>query len=198
MKLHAAAVVAALSFALGVNSRPALAQTWTFDDLAHLTPTPFSQAQGGITASFSTLSGPQVFGINNPVLGLTTFSGGALGSPTSTSPDLRIGFSQSVSSISFLFALDTNDPSVALTLSTFLGVNPVSSTNYFGSLLASGFVEGSASSSGSLFDVVVISSTAPNLAIDNLSVSTVPEPTTMLLLGAGLAGIAVVRRRQRA
>lgn len=36
-----------------------------------------------------------------------------------------------------------------------------------------------------------------HLIIDNVSITPVPEPATMLLFGAGIAGLAAVRRRKR-
>jgi PEP-CTERM motif len=48
-----------------------------------------------------------------------------------------------------------------------------------------------------LFDKVVFSSTSYAFEFDNIAASPVPEPATMLLFGAGLAGLATVRRKRK-
>ncbi len=53
-------------------------------------------------------------------------------------------------------------------------------------------------SASEYFNKVEIYSNGVAFELDNLAVAVVPEPTTMLLFGAGLAGLAAVGRRRKA
>ncbi len=44
------------------------------------------------------------------------------------------------------------------------------------------------------FDKIVFASSQYAFEVDNVAIGTVPEPTTMILLGLGLIGMAGVRR----
>lgn len=47
------------------------------------------------------------------------------------------------------------------------------------------------------YDTVILASTSPNFEVDNIAFGSVPEPGTLALLGAGLLGLGVIRRRRR-
>ncbi len=92
---------------------------------------------------------------------------------------------------------------------TFLDGSTVVATITGGDVAAGGNANGNQSLLGTnnyvnLFDLpnydkVVLSSTNPNFEVDNVAfgaVSTVPEPGTLALLGAGLIGLGFIRRRR--
>ncbi len=75
-------------------------------------------------------------------------------------------------------------------------------TNTLPGMFLNGFLfpEGEIAFSGANFDNVVLSTTAPNFAIDNVTVqpSAVPEPKSLWMLALGLAAVvlsATTRRR---
>lgn len=188
----------------------AAAAAYGFEDQPIGVQTPFAASLGGVTASFSSPAGadPGAFQVSynsssgpfaapyrtlsNAFLTVGT-SFGAIGAP------LRIAFSAPVSSISFLFALDDPANAAAITLATNAGGTATSR-----GVLTAGFryPEGSLSFLGAAFTAVTLISTAPDFQLDDLSVTAaaaaVPEPVSLAAAGAGLAGLAALRRRRRA
>jgi hypothetical protein len=194
-----AVFAAALTLAVGLSARPALAQTWTFDDVV---PPFFEQTNGGISAYFAGNLGIVNLDIlSNPFRTLT----GHVLQTKELSPVFSIGLSQAVTSMTFNWAMIAPNSARTLTLITFLGgVSPdniVAQRFFSGSPSDAGdglsVIEGFASYSGSAFDSALITSDVAYLAIDNVSVSTVPEPMTVSLMAAGLAGLGFVSRRRR-
>jgi hypothetical protein len=62
----------------------------------------------------------------------------------------------------------------------------------------SGINEVDLSTSGGTHHSTYTSGTGTQVAMDNLTInSPIPEPTTLSILGAGLAGLGLVRRRRR-
>ena len=92
--------------------------------------------------------------------------------------------------------LNTGAVTNATTISVFSGASFLGSLSYNGvpdPVFTGGFA---GIQSTSPFDRVAVSfnSVAPAFALDNIRISAIPEPSTWLLLGSGLAGLACWRR----
>ena len=175
---------------------------FTFETDSSDATTPFSSTSSGLTATFagSTFADPGAFAISyNSTSGpLPLYSGitlsfltTALGSIDPGSP-LSITFSQAVSALSLNFAL--GDRSGSLTLTTNTG----GSATKVGAVPSGyNYAEGVLSYSGPAFTVATFSTSASSLAVDNINATAaaVPEPATLALLGTGVVGIVLRRRR---
>jgi hypothetical protein len=111
---------------------------------------------------------------------------------------LMVVFSAPQTSISLNFA--TNSVAgVLFNLNAFSGASAVGSAAASGVIpLGFSFPEGVISFSGPAFDRVVLSSSALDFAIDNVTVDAIPEPGALSLLTLGMLGsfaIAWLRRR---
>jgi hypothetical protein len=109
---------------------------------------------------------------------------------------LTISFSSDLSSVSFNFATVGGDST--LTAEALENGNPVS-TSTFNSGIPPGQLadEGFASITGT-FNMLVLTGGGALLAIDNINTPAVPEPGSVALLGAALAGFGILRRRRTA
>lgn len=192
---------------LAFSAAPAAAAVFSFETDPLGQATPFSSSSTALTASFAgpSATDPGAFQISyNSTSGPLplysnlqgAFLGTALDSLDPLSP-LLITFSQPIAAISLDFALGGRTG--ALNLSTDAG----GSAQAVGAVPGGfNYVEGSLRFSGAPFTSVTLSTDAISLAVDNIVASdgaaAVPEPATVLLLGAGLAGASGLRRRRRA
>ncbi len=192
--VSALAAAAMLTFAVPTAN----AQTWNFDDIPPAASTPFSQTKGGVTADFFTANGPaNSFSISPNFF--TLLSGNILFSANGSGASLGIGFSTALDSLDFRFAMNTQSPATPLTVQAFLGLSPVGTFMTTGLLQPSGFVEGDFVTQGSIFDNIVISTGAPDFAIDLLSVGVaqiVPESSALSMITVGLMALACATRRR--
>jgi hypothetical protein len=177
----------------------AAAQTFDFETTPNFTTMPFPVTSGGLTATFTSPVGfmvqPSPF---------STLTGRVLMESDPTAGPLTILFSAPLNGISLRFGLNSPFAPASLTLQALMGVTLVGSVSAPGAV-PTGFLfpEGSIAFAGATFNSVVLSSAAPDFAVDDIvarQASVVPEPATVWLFGSGallVAGVAARRRRPR-
>lgn len=192
----------------------ARAQFYNFLDQPITTPTPFSDTQGGVTATFSSPADPGAFQVETSFF--ETLTGNVVvNSGAADSVPLIVSFNKLVTSASLNFAtddpLDNSGPPRPAAISTFLveaflgGITgtPEGSSAATGSYPTGfDFPEGTISITGvNPFDTLELSaSPAPQFAIGDLSITTgsvVPEPGALGLIPAGIVSLLAVARRRR-
>jgi hypothetical protein len=188
-------VAALILSLLAVPSALLADSTFNFTDLSSLTPTPFSDTQKGITATFSSPSDPAGFVVADPsVFDFQTITGNVLltNIPGST---LNIGFASPLDTFSLLFGL-AGGPADTLTLTAYLNGSQVGSPVVAGGTIPAGgiFPEGSLAFSGD-YNSVSISSSTDYFAVGDVTAT--PEPTSVVLLATGMLGLASAGYRRR-
>jgi hypothetical protein len=152
---------------------------YTFDAIGSGTTTTFTDTSDGVTATFSSPDGA-VFVVTGSFF--DSLTGNVLFDVDAAHHALDVEFSSPASFVSLLFAVNGLDTDT-LTLEAFLGGTLVGSVTTGGTVPSGGFFpEGTISFSGVLFDAIRLTSTAPDFAVDDIALSAVPEPATVLLL----------------
>jgi hypothetical protein len=160
---------------------------FNFDSDTLGTSTTFTNTVDGLSATFSSSADPGGFVVYPSMF--ETLTGNVLGDPGPASVDnldLDVSFSQDLSAIVLDFATaDFITPS-PFTITAYENSTVVGSSTSTGQFL-SGFTfpEGEISFDGT-FNKIVLSSTSPDFAIDNLNVIPTPEPGDVSLLVIGL------------
>jgi hypothetical protein len=174
---------------------------FNFDNDNLGTTTTFTDRSGALSATFSSSADPGGFIIFPSIF--ETLTGNVLGGPGPSNASniaLDIAFNQALSAITLNFATDDFSTPSPLTLAAYDNATPVGSTTLTGEYLSGfQFPEGEIAFDGANFNSVVISTTAPDFAVDNILVTTVgvPEPGTISMIATGLllTGVGAVRRR---
>ena len=177
------------------------AQTFDFETTPDFTLVPFSVTSGGLTATFTSAGSFMVQ--PSPFL---TLLGRVLKDDDGISNPLTITFSAPLTGISLRFGTDAPFSTTGLTLEALFGATVVGSANAPGAVPPGSpfpVPEGTITFAGPAFTSVVLSSSAPDFAVDDIvvrQVATVPEPTSVALVGTGvlLTAGAAARRRRRA
>jgi len=159
--------------------------TYDFEDVALGQVQTFNVVKGGVVASFSTTdsSGLHVY-LNSGSFLPFPFMGQAVSNGTGF--PINIGFSTLLDSASLDFG--TNNLAVVSTLVTLKAYRGgpggllLATTSVTGVPGLSQFPQGSINILAPGFDTLVLSAQQPGLAMDNLRVSTVPEPDSLSLL----------------
>lgn len=180
-----------------IGAAPAVSATFSFDALAPTNgATPFSITDSGVTARFTSPSGAGAF-ISEDMPPFATLGSSALANDNFTREELDIGFSSNLVGIQLNFATNDSASPTAVTLTATLNGAKVGSVTATGLVAASRLPEGALSLSGLSFNGVQITDSDPanaGFAIGAVSAQ-VPEPSTFLVLSAGLVGLGALRRR---
>jgi hypothetical protein len=164
--------------------------TFNFDSDPIGEPTPFSDTNHGLTATFSSPADPGGFAVNPSFF--TTLTGNVLLDPGPSGASgipLDIAFSANATSVSMLFA---TDGSGTFFLNAYENGTLVGSASAVGVLEPSGFPEGTITFNGATFNSIALTSLSTlYLAIDDVSVATgvVPEPSCLVLMVIGFLGL---------
>lgn len=188
---------------------PAHAQTATFnfDSDTVGTTTAFTDTSSGISATFTSPGNPAGFIVVGAPPGFfTSLSGNVLTDPgpfkTNNIP-LDVLFNAPLKTFSLDFATAGNGSLTANFFTGGLSGTLVGSSTTPSAVPTGGFVpEGALSfSTAAAFDTVVLTSTAPDFAVDNIVVgpAPVPEASTIASFGLllGLGGVVVAGRRKK-
>jgi PEP-CTERM motif len=196
-----------LLFAVGAMGATANASVavFNFDTDALGTSTTFTDTVNGLSATFSSNADPGGFTILGSMF--ETLTGNVLGDPGPAGQDnlsLFVNFSSELTAVEFNFATSDFATPSPLTLNAYQNSVLVGSTSATGMFLG-GFVfpEGEIAFDGPAFNRIVISSTATDFAVDNITAATAaaPEPGTLslfalsILFVAGVAWRTELRRR---
>jgi hypothetical protein len=194
-------IKAGCSVAMTVALVPVAAQATLFDfeNTAVGTTTTFSDTIGGLTATFTgsasvCASGGQFVSLTGNIEAQELCTAGVQTGP------LGISFSSDQTSVSFDFATveAASGTPGALTVQAFENATLVS-TSVFNSTVPLGNPagEGLASITGTFNRLVLTGDTSDTLlAIDNINTPAVPEPASIAVLGAALAGLILAGRRR--
>jgi hypothetical protein len=176
--------------------------TYDFEDLPLGRVQSFSDSKGGVIATFTTLdpSGLDVY-LNSGTFLLPPFAGQSVANGTGF--PITITFSASLESASVDFGTDNlAGVSTLFTMKAYRGgpngiLLATSTTPGIFPDGPSSFPQGIGSISAPGFDTLVVSAPQPGLAIDNLTITTVPEPgyLTIFIVLTGLFCWAYRRRK---
>jgi hypothetical protein len=188
-------LLAACALCVSANA----ATVFNFDGDSLGTSTSFTDTVDGLSATFSSAADPGGFVVYASMF--NTLNGNVIGDPGPAGANglaLAINFSQNIGALTLDFATaDFGSPS-PLTLTAYENSNLVGSVSATGNV-PGGFLfpEGQVSFNGGTFNQLVVSSSAPDFAVDNINATAAPEPAPLALFGASLLalGIPALRRR---
>jgi hypothetical protein len=176
---------------------------FNFDSDSLGTSTTFTDTVNGLSATFSSTADPGGFVVYGSIFDALT--GNVLGDPGPASTngvDLSIALSNNLSAIALNFATADFGAASPLTITAYENTTEVGSATATGTVPGGfTFPEGEVALSGKTFNNIVVSSSAPDFAVDDISATVAPEPAVCGLLGLGLLALgspAVYRKSRRA
>jgi hypothetical protein len=166
---------------------------FNFDSDAVGTSTTFTDTVNSLSATFSSSADPGGFIIYSSMF--DTLTGNVLGDPGPSGLgglNLDISFSQDLASVILDFATADFGTASPLTITAYENSTLIGSATATGEF-PNGFMfpEGEVNFAGSPFNQLVVSSSAPDFAVDNIDVVAAPEPTALALFALGLFALGI-------